>query len=272
MTASKNSKLEVTMNAEDRYPHFDFNFKLIRQYWTTELGNYMDAKRYLRIVGKRLGYWLQNLGSWIDFSFAIEHAREDLHLSDVESNLTWLALRRRVKWGNQQKSMLPLRERERETCGVGVKVQISEDGIHDAVWHDDFRRLYFTRLAKERKLLKRLYETGSIPKARIVNEKATGMSKDCSNPERPHIQWLWSSRLLAYLFESLRENEAVEDEGAMWAAIDGVFTDRSGKTITRKDLALWAYQYHNNKVALDEQGKPKKHERIDSVIEQIHGI
>ena len=57
----------------------------------------------------------------------------------------------------------------------------------------------------------------------------------------------------------------------MWAALDGVFKDRKGDPITRKDLALWAHQYHNNKSSANEAGKPKKHELIDRAIERIQG-
>ena len=57
----------------------------------------------------------------------------------------------------------------------------------------------------------------------------------------------------------------------MWAALDGVFADRRGEPITRKDLALWAHQYHNNKACAEETGKPKKHQAIDEILEEIQG-
>ena len=77
--------------------------------------------------------------------------------------------------------------------------------------------------------------------------------------------------LRSHLFEALREKEAFYDDGEMWAALDGVFKDRKGNSITRKDLALWAHQYHNNRAESDTAGKPKKYELIDKVIEQIEG-
>ena len=89
--------------------------------------------------------------------------------------------------------------------------------------------------------------------------------------ERSGVQWNWTNRLLPYLFEALRDEDAVGDDGELWAELDGVFRDKKGRPITRKDLGTWAYQYHNNKAPADEAGKPKNHELIDEIIEKIQG-
>ena len=259
------------MGNEDHYPHFDFNFQEIREYWKVTLGSHQAAQAYLRVVARRLGYWLQERGSWIDYEFAAKHLEEDLALKDVESQLTWLALRHRVQLANEQQASMALRHRGRDADGILIEVKRSSDGRHDAVWHADFRRLYMRALARERSELKRLRETGFIP---IHEDGAAQMGPKTDKlgfAERSGIQWIWANRLLAYLFETLREKEAFNDDGEMWAALDGVFKDRKGDPITRKDLALWAHQYHNNKSPANEAGKPKKHELIDRTIERIQG-
>jgi hypothetical protein len=257
------------MDDVDRYPHFNFDFQRIREYWTAKLASHTEAEEYLNVVQRRLEYWLAGCGSWIDFDFALRHLKEDLHVKDVESRLTWLALRRRARLGNEQRRRLSPGHRQREAEEVSVEVKVSEDGKHDAVWHEDFRDLYNTAIAKELKVLKRLRETGVTPVAATRQKSPEGEG----NPRdgRSRLQWMWANRLLAYLFESLRESEAICDDGGMWAALDGVFTDRQGNAITRKDLALWAHQYHNNKSCGDELGKPKKHGMIDEKIERIRG-
>ena len=95
---------ELGMGNDDRYPHFDFNFQKIHEYWKVTLGSHQAAQEYLRVVARRLEYWLQERGSWIDFEFAAKHLEEDLALKDVESQLTWLALRHRVQLANEQQA------------------------------------------------------------------------------------------------------------------------------------------------------------------------
>ena len=256
------------MIKEDCYPHFDFNFQKIREHWKVKLGNYAAAKEYLDVVDKRLQYWLHECGSWIDFDFAVKHLKEDLNLCEVESRLAWMSLRHRLRLANEQRRRLaPARRRDAEE--INVEVKLSSDGKHDAIWHADFRDIYKKATEREHKELKKLRETGLIS---IIEDGAPQKSpKAARTPERPRIQWIWANRLLAYLFETLREEEAICDDGEMWAALDGVFMDRHGKAITRKDLALWAHQYHNNKACEDEAGKPKKHESVDQVIKEIQG-
>ena len=119
--------------------------------------------------------------------------------------------------------------------------------------------------------LKRLRETGLIPVTKDVAPQKSIPADKPRSTERLGIQWVWANRLLAYLFETLREKEAFYDDGEMWASLDGVFRDRKGNPITRKDLALWAHQYHNNKAPGDEEGKPKNYDLIDTIIEKIQG-
>ena len=257
------------MIKEDCYPHFEFNFQKIRDHWKVKLGNYAAAKEYLDVVDKRLQYWLHECGSWIDFDFAVKHLKEDLNLCEVESRLAWMSLRHRLRLANEQRRRLSPARRRHVAEEINVEVKLSSDGKHDAIWHADFRGIYKKATERERKELKKLRETGLIP---IIEDGAPQKSpKAARTAERPRIQWIWANRLLAYLFETLREEEAICDDGEMWAALDGVFKDRHGAPITRKDLALWAHQYHNNKACEDEAGKPKKHESVDHLIKEIQG-
>jgi len=102
------------MSNEDRFPHFDFNFRLIRMHWETTLGCYGAAAEYLQVLERRLQYWLQELGSWIDYEFAARHLEEDLGLTDVESRLTWLALTHRLRLAREQQRRLAPRNRRRD--------------------------------------------------------------------------------------------------------------------------------------------------------------
>lgn len=265
------TKRNQMMSGEDAYPHFNFNVQRIREHWRLKLGNYAAAKKYLRVVQGRLEYWMQENGPWIDFDFAVKHLKEDLHLSDAESHLTWLSLRRRVRLANEQRRQLLPSYQIGETEELGVAVRLSHDGQHDAIWHADFRDMYMRALARERKELRKLRDIGMIAiTTQAVNQKSQRLER-ANASERPRIQWIWANRLLAYLFETLREREAICDDGEMWAALEGVFVDKHGKPITRKDLALWAHQYHNNKACGEEAGRPKKHARVDQAIERIQG-
>ncbi len=259
------------MSNEDRYPHFDFNFQKIAEYWKVTLGNYEAARAYLDIVEKRLQYWLQERGSWIDYGFAAKHLEEDLDIRDVESRLTWLALKLRVKLANEQLERLAPQNRGSDKDVLPIEVKLSADGRHDVVWHADFQRFYLRALSRERKKLERLRETGFIPLVAEATSQKSNMSGKPRSAERLGVQWNWTNRLLPYLFEALCDKEAVDDDGELWAALDGVFRDRKGRPITRKDLGAWAYQYHNNKAPGDEAGKPKNHESIDEIIEKIQG-
>ena len=106
---------EMEMSNEDRYPHFDFNFQKIREHWKATLGNYQAASEYLHVVERRLRYWLQERGSWVEFDFAAKHLEEDLGLKDVESRLIWLALRHRVQLDNEQMARLGPRHRQHDS-------------------------------------------------------------------------------------------------------------------------------------------------------------
>jgi hypothetical protein len=258
------------MSNEDFFPHFDFDFRKIHDHWKVKLGNYAAGKKYLDVVQKRMEYWMQECGPWMDFDCAVTRLKQDLHLSDVESRLTWLALRRRASLANEQRRQ-PLSPRFGETQEIVVAVRRSVDGQHDAVWHEDFRDMYVKALARERRELRKLRDVGLIPATEeAVRQRGKGPEKGGA-PERPRLRWIWANRLLAYLFETLREREAICDDGEMWAALDGLFIDKHGEPITRKDLALWAHQYHNNKACGEEVGKPKKHEQIEQAIERIQG-
>jgi hypothetical protein len=259
------------MSNEDRFPHFDFKFRKIHEHWKTTLGCYRVAAEYLQVLERRLHYWLQEQGSWIDYEFAARHLEEDLGLTEVESRLTWLALTHRLRLAREQHRRLAPRNRHRDEDGIFVKVKLSSDGVHDTVWHADFARIYLKAIHRERKELERLNHSGFIP---LEKDETTQKSLKPDKPrssQRSGIQWIWTNRLLAYLFEALREREAFYDDGEMWAALDGVFKDRKGNPITRKDLALWAHQYHNNRAESDTAGKPKKHDLIDEAIGQIEG-
>ena len=148
------------MGSEDLYPHYDFNFPKIREHWKQKLGSSEEAEEYLRVVDKRLGYWLQECGTWIDFEFALKHVREDLDLRDAESHLTWLALRRRVRLANEQRKRLSPSHPRQDVAELGIPIKISQDGAHDAVWHEDFRNIYLKALARERKELKKVEGDG----------------------------------------------------------------------------------------------------------------
>ena len=258
------------MIKEDCYPHFDFNFQKIRDHWKVKLGNYAAAKEYLDVVDKRLQYWLHECGSWIDFDFAVKHLKEDLNLCEVESRLAWMSLRHRLRLANEQRRRLaPARRRDAEE--INVEVKLSRDGKHDAIWHADFRDIYKKATERERKELKKLRETGLIP---IIENGAPQKSPKAEKPARQSVRGSSGYGQIACSPISLRRcarEEAICDDGEMWAALDGVFKDRHGDPITRKDLALWAHQYHNNKACEDEAGKPKKHESVDQVIKEIQG-
>jgi hypothetical protein len=257
---------------EDCYPHFNFNFQKIREYWKVNLGNHVEAEEYLGVVEKRLQYWLQECGSWIDFDFAVEHLQKHLNLREVESRLIWMSLRHRLRLANEQRRRLSPARRRSDEEEIRVDIKPSADGKHDAIWHTDFGNIYKRAMAREHRELRKLRETGQIPANESASPHRGVKVEKVRIPERPRmIQWMWANRLLPYLFERLREKEAICDDGEMWAALDGVFKDRHGEAITRKDLALWAHQYHNNKACEDEAGKPKKHQSIDQVIEEIEG-
>ena len=247
------------MSSEDVYPHFDFNFQRIHEHWKCSLGNAAAATRYLRVVSKRLEYWLLEQGTWIDFEFALKHLKEDLDISDGESCLVWLALRRRVGLANTQRRQLPPGESRKDAGDLFTDVPFSSDGIHDKVWHEDFARIYKRALTQERRELRKLRETGLIPASESETPMKRAQPREVRVLVRPRLQWVWANRLLAYLFETLREKKAICDDGEMWAALEGVFRDGNGKPITRKDLALWAHQYRNNKSREEQPGKPKKH-------------
>jgi hypothetical protein len=259
------------MSTEDCFPHFDFDFHKIHEYWKLNLANYTAARKYLRVVQRRLEYWIQERGPWIDFDFAAEHLKKDLHVSDAESQLMWVALQRRVRIANAQRRELLPSQPHAETEDIGMGVRLSRDGQHDAIWHADFRKMYMRAMARELKELRKLRDVGMIPTTAEESRQKSQRPERVNGFERPRLQWMWASRLLAYLFETLREREAIYDNGEMWAALDGLFRDRHGEPITRKDLALWAHQYHSNKSSGDEVGKPKKHELIDHVIERFQG-
>ena len=257
------------MSNDDVFPHYDFNLQRIREHWKGTLGNFAAAKKYLRVVSKRLEYWLADLGPWVEFDFAVKRLREDLCMDDAESQLVWFALRRRVRLANAQRRQVATAHREE--CDCDVHVPMSSDGTHDKVWYEDFGRIYKKALKKERKELEKLRDTGLIPASDAEAPRKKMQMQDARVIVRPRLQWVWANRLLAYLFEVLREENAICDDGEMWAALDGVFRDRNGKPITRKDFALWAHQYRNNKSCEEEAGKPKKHEMIDQFIEKIRG-
>jgi hypothetical protein len=259
------------MSNEDRFPHFDFNFRRIRVHWKTTLGCYGAAAEYLQVLERRLQYWLQEQGSWIDYEFAARHLEEDLGLTEVESRLTWLALTHRLRLVREQQRRLAPRDRRRDADCILIEVTPSSDGQHDTVWHADFARMYLKAMHRERNELEKLHQTGFILLERDETAQRSPKPDRPRSPQKSGIQWIWSNRLLAYLFEALREREAFSDDGEMWAALDGVFKDRKGDPITRKDLALWAHQYHNNNAGPDTAGRPKKHELIDEAIEQIEG-
>jgi len=151
------------MSNEDRFPHFSFNFRRIREHWRMTLGCYREAAIYLRILERRLRSWLHEQGSWVDYEFAAKHLEEDLGLRDIESRLTWLALRHRLCLANEQKRRLAPGHRRRDYEGILIDVRQSSDGIHDPVWHADFAYLYMKAMKRERKELEWLRETGSIP-------------------------------------------------------------------------------------------------------------
>jgi hypothetical protein len=259
------------MKTEHQFPHFNFDFQRIRAYWVSELQGCAEARAYLRVVQKRLEYWIADLGAWIDFEAAEKHVREDLHMEDAASVLTWLSLKRRVRLGNQERRKLDPSAVQREPDAVSAEVRLSSDGLHDAVWHEDLRALYHKAILEERRLLRRLHDTAEMPERASDPCRTVGAESGSRTERRPHLQWMWASRLLAYLFECLKAKEAIYDDGALWAALDGVFVDRNGRPITRKDLALWAHQYHNNKCGDEAQGRPQKHESIDQVVAAIQG-
>jgi hypothetical protein len=131
--------------------------------------------------------------------------------------------------------------------------------------------MYMNVLARERKELRKLRDVGLFPDAADSTRQKSQRLDRAKALARPRLQWIWANRLLAYLFETLRQKEAICDDGEMWAALEGVFVDKHGEPITRKDLALWAHQYHNNKACGEEVGKPKKHALVDQAIERIQG-
>jgi hypothetical protein len=142
-------------------PHLDFNFGRIRGYWREKLDSYAAAAAYLEAVDTRLQKWLRELGPWIDFDFAVTRLQEDLELQQVRSHLTWLAFRHRLRLANDQRKRLS-RDPSWRDEDIRVEVAVSADGMHDAVWHEDFRCLYVKAMEKERRELKRLRETGAL--------------------------------------------------------------------------------------------------------------
>ena len=151
------------MSDEGSYPHFDFNFQKIRGHWTKKLANHADAAEYLESIDVRLESWLKALGPWVDFDFAVQHLQEDLDLCQVESHLSWLASRHRLRLTNEEKKRLSQDHHWRGEREILVEVKLSADGRHDAVWHEDFREIYRKAMERERKELKRLRETGAMP-------------------------------------------------------------------------------------------------------------
>ena len=144
------------MSSDDVFPHFDFNFQRIREHWNVTLGNVAAARKYLRVVGRRLEYWLAELEPWVDFDFAVKHLSEDLGIEDAESRLVWLALKHRVRLANAQRRQFPAARHEGSDYDIHVEVPISSDGTHDKVWHEDFGKIYKRALTKERKELEKL--------------------------------------------------------------------------------------------------------------------
>jgi hypothetical protein len=140
---------------EGSYPHFDFNFQKIREHWTQKLANHADAAEYLESIDARLQSWLKALGPWIDFVFAVQHLQEDLDLCQVESHLTWLASRHRLRLTNEEKKRLSRDHHWRDEGEIRVEVKLSADGRHDAVWHEDFQDFYRKAMEREHKELKK---------------------------------------------------------------------------------------------------------------------
>ena len=150
------------MNRESLNPCFDFNFRKIHDHWRHRLANHAAAEKYLEAVEARLQQWLEGLGPWIDFEFAVKHLREDLDLSQVESHLSWVASRHRLRLAREERKRLSRDDAWREE-EMRVDIKLSADGRHDAVWHEDFRDLYRKAMDRERKELRKLRETGVMP-------------------------------------------------------------------------------------------------------------
>jgi len=148
---------------EGSHPLFDFNFQKIREHWMQKLGNHAAAAEYLDVVDVRLQRWLEALGPWIDFDFAVKHLEEDLYLCQVESHLTWLAYRHRLRLANEEKKRLSRDHHWRSEGEKQIEVKASADGRHDAVWHEDFGDIYRKAMRRERKELQKLLETGAMP-------------------------------------------------------------------------------------------------------------
>ena len=248
---------EFVMGSEDLYPHYDFNFPKIREHWKQKLGSSEEAEEYLRVVDKRLGYWLQECGTWIDFEFALKHVREDLDLRDAESHLTWLALRRRVRLANEQRKRLSPSHPRQDVAELGIPIKISQDGAHDAVWHEDFRNIYLKALARERKELKKLRETGFVP-ARKDSVPREGTRTNQSGPAvRPRIQWIWANRLLAYLFETLLEKEAICADEACGQLSTGSSPIGMGNPSHARTWRSGPISTTTTRPALKRQGNPR---------------
>jgi hypothetical protein len=153
------------MRHEDSQPLFDFNFQKIREHWMQKLGNPAAAAEYLNVVDARLKGWLETLGPWVDFDFAVGHLQKDLDLCQVESHLTWLASRHRLRLANEEKKRLSRDHHWRYEGEMRVEVKASADGRHDAVWHEDFRDIYRKAMERERRKLKKLRETEAMSAA-----------------------------------------------------------------------------------------------------------
>ncbi|HET6451421.1 MAG TPA: hypothetical protein VFI08_08920 [Spirochaetia bacterium] len=138
-----------------------FDFLGIRRHWES-LSDRAAAARYLDDTEQRLRRWLQGLGPWIDFDFAVRRLEKDLGLWQVKSHLTWLAYRHRLRLATEEKRRIE-RDPEWQDAELRVQVELSADGQHDAVWHEDFRGLYLKAMERERRELERLRETGALP-------------------------------------------------------------------------------------------------------------
>jgi hypothetical protein len=150
------------MSRRRSYPHFDLNFCKIHEHWRKKLADYTAAAKYLDTVNTRLQRWLEGLGPWVDFDFAMKHLQEDLDLCEVESHLNWLASLHRLRLAKEEKKRLSRGECWGEKQQRPVEIKISSDGRHDAVWHEDFRDIYRKAIERERKELRKLREIGVV--------------------------------------------------------------------------------------------------------------
>jgi len=159
------------VSGDGSYPHFDFEFRKIHEHWKEKLASHSAAARYLEVVNARLQSWLEGLGPWIDFDFAVKHLQEDLDLCQVESHLNWLASLHRLRLAKEEKKRLSRGDRWGEEPERPLEIKLSADGRHDAVWHEDFRDIYRKAMERERNELRKLWETSSRT-VRRLSEKA----------------------------------------------------------------------------------------------------